>query len=248
MNDAIFSDSFYFVPYRSQKNYLINRLGGAFRHYINYIVRGHCTLTAADTVLELGPGDLYYIPMGLRYQAEWKGKNILVHSLGFQFFPEADGFSFCLQKLPDSFAQEVLAIPLQIRPDSEAVSKLYALLARLVPVMLAAQSSTESPLMQKMKAYLYKYCRTPIPEVAKHCGVSPSTLYAACRKQLGKTPNQVRQELMIEKAVLLLESSNMTVQAISDELGFSSPVYFRKILKQYTGQTPRQLRKSHKQE
>lgn len=242
MNDINFSNSFYFVSYAFANNYCIDRQKGAFRHYINYVVRGRCTLTAGDTVLKLKPGDLYYIPMGLRYQARWTGENISVHSLGFTFFPEAESVSFALQMLPRSFVGEVLDIPLHIRPDSQTLSRFFSLLSRLASHLLPEETATEAPLVRKMRAYLYKYPRTRISELARQCGISPSSLYAMCRKLVNKTPNEIRQEIIIDKAILLLKSSDMTVQAISDEYGFSSPTYFRQVLKKHTGKTPRQIR------
>jgi AraC-like DNA-binding protein len=79
--------------------------------------------------------------------------------------------------------------------------------------------------------------------VADHCGISESGLYALFKKQLGKTPNDIRAEALCQKAIGLLTTTNKSVQEISDMVGFSSTSYFRKVLRKYTGKTPLGIRK-----
>ncbi|MBQ4116900.1 MAG: helix-turn-helix domain-containing protein [Clostridia bacterium] len=52
-----------------------------------------------------------------------------------------------------------------------------------------------------------------------------------------------RCEILCEKAVTLLTTTDKSVQEISDMHGFSSTSYFRKILYRYTNNTPRDIRK-----
>jgi AraC-like DNA-binding protein len=79
--------------------------------------------------------------------------------------------------------------------------------------------------------------------VAAYCHVSTSGLYSIFKKQLGKTPNELHAEILCEKAVSLLSTTDKSVQEISDTLGFSSTSYFRKILKKHTGKAPLEIRK-----
>ena len=59
-----------------------------------------------------------------------------------------------------------------------------------------------------------------------------------------RTPNQLKQEVLIQKAINLLENTTATVERISEGLGFSSTNYFRKVFKEHTGTSPRQYRKN----
>jgi len=45
-------------------------------------------------------------------------------------------------------------------------------------------------------------------------------------------------------SVHLLTSTDLSPSQISDSLGFSSVSYFRKVLRQHTGQSPLQIRKT----
>ena len=47
-------------------------------------------------------------------------------------------------------------------------------------------------------------------------------------------------------AVRELEHTSLSVEEISDKLGFPNTAYFRKIVKRYTGKTPSVIRKEFK--
>jgi AraC-like DNA-binding protein len=64
------------------------------------------------------------------------------------------------------------------------------------------------------------------------------------KKELGKTPNRVRQEAKCQQAVRLLTCTDLPVEEISTRLGFSSSSYMRKLLRLTTGKTPLQIRKA----
>jgi len=82
-----------------------------------------------------------------------------------------------------------------------------------------------------------------VSRLARLCNVSESGIYLLFKRELNKTPNQVRLEILCQRAVSLLTTTNKSVQEISDTLGFSSTSYFRKILKANSGKTPLQIRK-----
>jgi len=84
-----------------------------------------------------------------------------------------------------------------------------------------------------------------IDQVARQVGISQSTLYSAFKKQLGITPNTMRQKILCEKARELLTTTSLSVEEVSSQLGFSSSSYFRKILQKHTGKTPLAIRKEN---
>ena len=99
-------------------------------------------------------------------------------------------------------------------------------------------------IMQQISEYISNNPNVRISELAKHCNVSEPGLYSIFKRNLNKTPNTIRNEILCEKAILLLTTTNKSIQEISEELSFSSTSYFRKILKSYTGKTPREIRKN----
>ena len=56
----------------------------------------------------------------------------------------------------------------------------------------------------------------------------------------------MKNKIKTERAVILLESTDDSVEKISEKLGFSNAAYFRKTIKRYTGMTPMKIRKNAK--
>ena len=118
---------------------------------------------------------------------------------------------------------------------------LYALLHRLLPQMAYKTKKPTDETVVKARKYMEIDPKLSIAEIARNCGLSESGLYAAFRQQ-GTTPVEFRQRLLCEKAVTLLISTDMTVENVSDTLGFSTPSYFRRVLKKHFGKTPKEIR------
>lgn len=243
MNHIDFYSSFFFTKYSYERYHYTDARDGASRHFIGMLEQGRCRIVADDTVIEAGPGQPFYIPMGLPYQSYWfSDGRVLLRSCGFEFFPEAAAGSYLLQLLPRELADEVRRIPLTGHPDSTGLGKLFAVLGAALPHM-AREDRESGCLWERAMDYMARHTDCRIAEVAHHCGVSETALYAAFKRH-GSTPNHARQKLITEEAVRLLTTTDSPVQEISDQLGFSSASYFRKVLAAHTGQTPSQIRKS----
>ena len=68
-------------------------------------------------------------------------------------------------------------------------------------------------------------------------------MYHLLKTKLGKTPNRLRQEAKCQQAVKLLTCTDLSVEQISTQLGFSSSSYFRKIFHSKVHKTPTAYRK-----
>lgn len=244
MNHADFSKSFFFTEYRYGRSHYTDARSGANLHFLALMEEGHCRIVSEDRTIEAGPGQAFYIPMGLPYQSYWFSDTaVRFRSCGFALFPEMKEAAFCLQVLPEALADEVRRIPLQGRPDSAALGQLFGVLGKVLPHMERQTQKGGVCLWEQAVEYMrsHRDCRTA--EVAHACGVSESALYASFKRH-GTTPNQTRQRLLVEEAVRLLTTTDESIQNISDRLGFSSTSYFRKILFAHTGKTPTRHRRS----
>jgi AraC-like DNA-binding protein len=79
--------------------------------------------------------------------------------------------------------------------------------------------------------------------IASEVNFSTSYLRLIFKETMGTTISKIIIDKRIEKICALLNQSNMSVQKIADELGFSSPNYLYAFFKNYTGLTPNQYRK-----
>lgn len=230
---------------RNKYHYTDNRKG-ASHHYLAYMVRGRCRLVSRERTLTVGEGDLFFIPKGLCYQSYWESDDeIRFLSLGFRYFPESTDLEYLLQRIecPQELRLRVQQLPVSVRANSALLGMFYGLVSELLPYMEHRPPNPRQILAEKARDYLYRHTDCKVSDVARHCLVSESALYDVIGSVFGMTPNCLRQKILCEKAEQLLTTTDRSVQDISDLLGFSSPSYFRKVLRNHTGKTPREIRK-----
>lgn len=246
MNDIIFAREFRFYEIRINRYRYTDARAGAPFHYIAYMREGTGKLVGADRTVELAAGDFFYIPEGYPYQSYWKGEDVCrFDSYGFRHFPRPEGQAYPMQKMQAD--EQSLMLLEHLAKDKRigctSIGLFYQLLGGLIGRMTVASESRKYMIVDAAEHFMYDHTGYTAAEVARHCGVSESTLYAAFREARGYTPTQARHRLLSEKAIRLLTTTDMSVEAISEQLGFSSSIYFRKILAEQTGKTPRMIRK-----
>lgn len=247
MNSTIFSESFLSREItRDTYHHSDNHIGAPW-HYLAYMLKGHCRIVSDRDTIDVNEGDVFYIPYQLPYQSYWYGRpEIRFLSFAFRFFPEAEHDAYRLQIIPceEELKTMVRTIPTGPTMTSEALGSFYTALARLLPLMQQETRDKSDVLLLKAQNYLREHHDGTVRDIARHLEVGESTVYTLFKNGLGKTPNTVRQELLCEKAIFLLTTTDLSVQEISDTLGFSSTSYFRKTLKLHTGNSPREIRKT----
>ena len=248
MNSIFFYNLFYFCEINFNKYHYTDNRAGSPNHYIAIMNKGRCKLVSENQTIEINEGDVFYIPLGIPYQSFWYGNNdITFKSLGFRFFPEANEKKFCLQKIncDESIKNKLNKITMNKTVTSDTLCDFFSILNQLLPLMQTENLSSNERICIKAKEYIYQNTECCAADIARHCRISESTLYLAFKTTLHKTPNEIKNEIMCEKAVFLLSTTNKTVQEISDTLCFSSTSYFRKALKRHIGLTPREIRKKY---
>ncbi|EJN18051.1 DNA-binding domain-containing protein, AraC-type [Pseudomonas sp. GM78] len=77
---------------------------------------------------------------------------------------------------------------------------------------------------------------------AQRIGVSSVHLNALCRELAGQTALQVIHQRLLLEAKRNLTYTNMSINQLSDSLGFSDPTYFSRFFRRLAGQTPNAFR------
>ena len=248
MNDIVSYNHYRFVymDFKRSFHHTDNTKGSPY-HYLAYLKEGNCKIVSENETVEIKTGDVFFIPDGLPYHSYWYGQpNIKFHSYGFKYFPEAAANHFRLQTVdcPEPLRERIKQIPFRSRPNSGDLGLFYACLNEILPLLKTERSSHAEEIYINAHQCMSEHPNFPLPRVAQLCGVSESTLYTAFQKACGKTPNRVRQEILCEKATVLLTTTSRSIEYISDVLGFSSTSYFRKVLFSVLGKTPSEIRKS----
>ncbi|WP_188566314.1 GlxA family transcriptional regulator [Undibacterium terreum] len=81
-----------------------------------------------------------------------------------------------------------------------------------------------------------------LSEAASATGTSERTLARRLQAVLGKTPLSYFQDLRVERAVHLLQTSNASVEQIASQVGYADGVTLRTLLRRKIGRGVRELR------
>ncbi len=245
-----FFKSFRFNLFKSKCNYSV-QVDSCPLHFIRRIISGKARIVSRGIDLQLQQGDYFFIPKGQKYHVYWSSENgaITFSSFGFSLIPLATPPDLQLQKLdcgPEEIALfEELEQNMEINPTS--IGTLYRLLGLILPQMAVSKRSKSDQILDAAFEFMHANHSYTMADVARHCGISESNLFIKFRKHLGKTPVEIRHQILGEEATKLLVTTDLTIEEISNLLGFSSSSYFRKIFKKATGETPTQIRNSQRQ-
>ena len=192
---------YYFVDYKYKPGHTVcNREKGSFRHYIHYLLKGDAVYYTEQGAFHVSAGDLFYLPMDIHYTGHYQDCHII--SCGFTHFPEALDHTFLPQKLPEQFIPQFMDIPKNIMPDSATLARFYTLVSQLLPHMKEAQTDYAQSLVEKIRIFIWRNFRCQVHEIADYCKMSVPNLYRVLKESDYGTPNQLKQEILIQKAVL----------------------------------------------
>ncbi len=203
------------------------------------------------------PGDIIFVPITSRYISKWKNAPEYI-SMHFSF-SDGCGISernrFILQKvtLPDfTSLKEQFLFALEQYTGNEAnmlkvLSVFYSVLGNVLPILKHKSDKTIDERVSLAMEYIQLHAEQEIsvPALAKQSDMSTSHFYTLFRKEVGTTPVEYKQNILINRAIrLLLADNSVSVEQISSMLGFSSSTYFRRVFKHITGKSPREYRNS----
>ena len=249
MNDTIFYKNFRFREFSFRETQHRDNSRGVNLHFVGLMKKGRGLIVSRGQRLEIGEGEMFYIPKGCPYHSYWIAEpEVCFDSIGFLYFPTEAVGGYALQKLPDSQRLRELFAPLSYHKtvNASSIGQLYLLLGEMEKILISAPVKKDVAVAER---YLGELARNPhrsIGEYARLCDVSESALYGYTKSAFGKTPNRLRQEALCHKAFELLTATDYSVEQICDRLGFSSAAYFRSVYVSVYGKTPSATRKESK--
>ena len=250
MDNAQFCKQFAFKVISHRSAHHTDNSKGLDRHYIARMRAGKGRIVTSDKqVLLVEKGDVMYMPKGLSYHSYWtpdpKEGRVEWESYGFSFFPSP--LLYVLQTLSvneeDSALLDRLSASLQVTPMT--VGTLFLFLDRVFPHMKEEKSKPKTLLLETIQTYMEHHMEFSVPELAKECGMSESGLYAYTKRHTGMTPVELKNRVRVKQAKELLRTTDLSVEEISTRLGFNTAAYLRKLVKQYAGKTPQQIRREN---
>jgi AraC-like DNA-binding protein len=103
---------------------------------------------------------------------------------------------------------------------------------------------SENALVSDIEGYLLqRVCeRVTLEDISNHLHFGKSHLCDVFKKGTGHTIMQYHMRLKIDEAKRLLKENKMTVNKISEKLGFETPTYFSRAFSKHAGMSPRAYR------
>lgn len=86
------------------------------------------------------------------------------------------------------------------------------------------------------------YATARISDVANYIGIHRSYLTGIFKKKMGVSPQEYLMQCRMKTASILLLESNLSVQEISQRVGYDNSLTFSKIFKSYYGVSPKHYR------
>lgn len=84
-----------------------------------------------------------------------------------------------------------------------------------------------------------------LEDIAKHTMLAPNYLSTLFKKETGETISDYTQKLRLEKAKNLLRTTNLNLNEIAAQVGYSDPKHFSKLFKKTFGIRPQDYRKMY---
>ena len=246
MNDTIFRKVFRFNEYFFDETVHRDNSHGVDFHFLGFMKHGRGRIVTTEQVLEIEENEMFYIPKGCQYHSYWIAKDyVCFDSIGFLYFPTLTSNGYRLQKI--NYDANILDAFMPLSNDktvnSASIGVLYHLLGVLETILKPTPMSKKISVYERLVQLMQKDPQMSIPEYADLCRISESLLYHYVKEVANKTPNRLRQEILCQKAVELLSTTNYTIEEICDKVGFSSAAYFRKVFKSVYHKSPSRAQK-----
>ena len=230
-------------------------------HSLAIMMKGTGILHCKGEIIPIHPEDVFFIPQNCTYRSFWQissvDKEISFYSMHFSFSTQINDFSQSKNKIQkfnientDSFIHKYKKLQecLFNLPSNHFVtaSIFFNILSIAVSKMNICSDNDRFGQIKPAIDYLQLNFNSSVPVkyLASLCFLSESRFFTLFKKQTGMSPIRYKNYLKLNQiAQYLLLYPNKSIETISDEFSFSSPMYLIRQFKQQFGKTPHQYRK-----
>ena len=223
------------------------------------ILDGEADFLIKNEKIHVVPGDIIFVPITSKYTSIWTGKPKIKYISMHYIFDTPSGLftekSPLLQKIRisdfDKIKNDYEYILKNVNTHDlakriNALAKFFGILSNVASNLKYMNSSDVDKRLLKAKEFInLNYSETfSVEDLAKSVNMSVSSFHAGFKKAFGISPVSYKNKICIRHATrLLIDERKKSIEEISDELGFSSSIYFRRVFKSETGITPKEYRK-----
>ena len=222
-----------------------------------YIIRGTVIFFWEEKEIPAEEGDFVFLPSGL-----------VPHAMTVR---DADAGMIWFHVRFDPDSQEKERIPLKPFRQTALYGKEIRLLAELLYLQKQKGMPEQNHTMHQIREYLYRevsgVCQTTllhqeslvkvfdqvrkdlrrdwtVQELAQGTFLSVSHFFAVTKLCFGESPLEYVRRLRMEHGVHLLLRTDLSLEQIAEECGYSNAFAFSKAFRKYSGESPGKFRKS----
>ncbi len=229
-------------------------------HYcMGLVLKGKGVFEYDEGIVEVSAGDIIFVPVGSRYISHWKGSPDTTYiSMHFSFFSHAQfpgNKKMNIQKIAPISIREFDDIFIRAFTDYERDGGCnFSSLACFFYIMNLINNRIKydeerkyDERIERVVSYIenHYYENCTIDELASIAHMSISHFHAKFKDIMSVSPIEYRNSIRIRYAIMSLIKGNKTIECISEELGFESTTYFRRVFKKETGCPPSKYNKKH---
>lgn len=233
-------------------------------HVIHVIREGKGTLEINKKKYELGAGDVFYIPPKVEawYESDkddpWCYTWVGFVGMKAEECTSQAGFSLknpvrkinCVDKVGQYIEQMLEAYQLSYSNELKRNGLLHLVMSAFVEDycqnnaalgVVAPHPYPGAVYVKHAVEYMtYHYDeKLKINDLADFIGINRSYLTSSFKKHMGCSPQEFLINLRVEKAKSLLKKTDMSINAVSNAVGYPDQLAFSKVFKQHCGMSPR---------
>ena len=215
---------------------------------IGYVLKGTGKFLYKGKTYYANAGDLVYIAQGTKYYSIWHASPVVEwYSIEFSFSSYRTFYDYRFQIIRN-YPRELFDKMYSTYEDKPLLSTAYLniMLDDIYKKMTLEKASVQFKNVEKAINYIEDNFNKEISisTLAQLCSYSESSMYKLFKAATGVTPITYKHNIMIQHALDLLHNTELSIDEISNRVGFSSVNYFRKIFFALTGKKPKDLRKN----
>lgn len=224
-------------------------------HGILYVAYGEVTYKTQNRIIDLKSGDMIFLRAGDCYTVEFFNEKSKVETflINFEISESEEGCKLttskfnlndehknllcCFKELSNAYANKESVFLIK--------SLFYKCIYNIKLLQHTQTSSKEILTLEYAKNLLTDFDELSVDEIAERLSISHSTFQRRFKAAFGVTPVEFRCNDKINKAKLMLSTTDIPIKEIALTLKYYDEAYFNKQFKRYCGVTPKQYREKH---
>lgn len=216
-----------------------------------YMLEGCADFIEDDRTSRIRPGDVIFTPQDSRYVSRWHEDSSIL-SIHFSYASTVQAFAgrhYFVQRLDGSAHRETFeAVHRLIRTPDADLSVLGHFFLLTDSLLSSASYVDLPPIDERIKKAVEFIDGGGMPEsvdeLAAMCSLSTSYFYSLFKSIMGTTPIEYKNLAALRRAKqMMLSTPSLSIEEVSEQAGFASSSYFRRVFFEHTAITPREYKK-----